>query len=156
MSVDDDRRDIHVTGDIDARQLNRMAQRSRGEDPLEISGDAIARVRNEETTAPEPPETAATPTESRERISRTMNNDNSTPEVLAHTPLSELRRQQTELQEAEENRKAIDGLEAYLEPFMRKGETLGDVKDRLHASGEHEALGKFNELLSRLETRGLD
>lgn len=41
--LDDDRRDIAVLGDLDAKQLNRLALRNRGKNPFEVSGDAIAR-----------------------------------------------------------------------------------------------------------------
>lgn len=42
-ALDDDRRDIAVLGDLDAKQLNRLALRNRGKNPFEVSGDAIAR-----------------------------------------------------------------------------------------------------------------
>lgn len=45
QALDDDRRDIAVLGDTDVRMLNRMAKRNGGEDPLEVSGDAITRQR---------------------------------------------------------------------------------------------------------------
>lgn len=48
--LDDDRRDIAVLGDLDAARLNRMARRNRGADPLEVSGDALARTQK---TAPD-------------------------------------------------------------------------------------------------------
>lgn len=44
-SLDDDRRDIAVMHDLDAKRLNRMAKRNHGRDPFEVSGDAIARWR---------------------------------------------------------------------------------------------------------------
>ncbi|WP_193086455.1 hypothetical protein [Brevibacterium aurantiacum] len=40
--LDDERRDIAILGDVDARMLNRMAKRNRGRNPFEVSGDAIA------------------------------------------------------------------------------------------------------------------
>ncbi|MDN5551952.1 MAG: hypothetical protein L0G54_14660 [Brevibacterium sp.] len=46
MSLDDDRRDIAVLGDLDAKRLNRLAKRNRGADPFEVSGDAITRHEN--------------------------------------------------------------------------------------------------------------
>lgn len=44
-ALDDDYRDIAVMYDVDAKMLNRMAQRNRGRNPLEVSGDAIAKWR---------------------------------------------------------------------------------------------------------------
>lgn len=41
--LDDDRRDIAVMHDLDAKHLNRMAKRNRGRNPFEVSGDAIRR-----------------------------------------------------------------------------------------------------------------
>lgn len=43
--LDDDRRDVAVLADVDAHLLNRMAQRNRGRNPFEVSGDAIAKWR---------------------------------------------------------------------------------------------------------------
>lgn len=45
-ALDDDYRDIAVMYDVNAKMLNRMAKRNRGNNPLEISGDAIARWRD--------------------------------------------------------------------------------------------------------------
>lgn len=45
-TLDDDRRDIAVMGSESAWELNRLAHRNHGADPLPISGDAITRHEN--------------------------------------------------------------------------------------------------------------
>lgn len=44
-ALDDDRRDVAVMYDVDAKMLNRMAKRNRGRNPFEVSADAIAKWR---------------------------------------------------------------------------------------------------------------
>lgn len=50
--IDDDRRDIALMGDIDAKQLNRMAKRNHGRNPFEVSADAITRHAKNGTGSP--------------------------------------------------------------------------------------------------------
>lgn len=45
MTLDDEYRDFAVLCDVDAKMLNRTAQRNRGRNPFEVSGDAIAKWR---------------------------------------------------------------------------------------------------------------
>lgn len=73
MNPDDDRRDIAVLGDVDAKMLNRMARRNRGADPFEVSGDALARqTKNDAGDPAKNPTSAATNTETTIKEQNTM------------------------------------------------------------------------------------
>ncbi|RBP64149.1 hypothetical protein DFO66_10721 [Brevibacterium sanguinis] len=49
-TLDDDRRDVAVLGNLSAAKLNAMYERVPDDDPFEVSGDAIARHNNESGT----------------------------------------------------------------------------------------------------------
>lgn len=73
MNPDDDRRDIAVLGDVDAKMLNRMARRNRGADPFEVSGDALTRqTKNDAGDPAKNPTSAATNTEPTIKEQETM------------------------------------------------------------------------------------